>query len=187
MSREKEIPVRFTVRSSPDRFRKIGILAAAFGIFTAGSFRFFGVPAGWILLGVSVAAVSLIAIELGKFGWYYRIDGSALTVHRTFRSYRINGSSIRKVTVEGWPGVRRAIDRATADASSAPGGGNRQVAIGRLLGFSAVPIPVRGPLPATRDLFVLIERHQGRVSILSPEDPRGFADALRRLQSASRD
>jgi hypothetical protein len=175
--------MRFTVRRRPDRLRKIIILAVAFALFVAGSFGVLGTRAALILLGISVVVVSLITLELGKFGWYYEIDDSALTVHRTFRAYRISGDSITKVTTDGWSGVRRAVDRVAADGSSGSPGESRQVALGRLVGFSAIPVPVKGPVPPGRDLFVLLERTGGRTYILSPEDPRGFADACRRLMS----
>jgi hypothetical protein len=175
--------MRFAVRRRPDRVRKIIVLAAAFAVFTGVSFGLLGMTAGLVLLGVSVAAVVLIAIELGKFGWYYDVDESGLTVRRTFRAYRISGDSITKVTTEGWSGVRRAIDRSAAQAASGSAGGSRQVALGRLIGFSAVPIPVKGALPSGQETFVLLERSGGRTYVLSPEDPRGFADGCRRLMS----
>lgn len=174
----------FAVRRNEDRFRTIIAIAAAFVVFSVLAFFVGGGTAGTTLLIVSGVLLVFVSVEQGKVGWQYRVDETALVVRRTVRTYRIPGEQIESVRKAGWPEIWKFVQRYREGAAP---GGNRQVAIGRLIGFSAVSIPVRGRQPTGRDQFVLVKRAGDRVYVLSPAEPDQFVKACQQLMSRTRE
>ena len=173
--------MRFEVRRNGNRVQTILIVAAAFAVFLVLAFVIGGQTTGTTLLIVSGVILAFFSLEQGKAGWYYDIGETTLTVRRTFKKYSIPAATLAKAMTIGWPGVRERVERARAGGA----GGNKQVALGRLIGFSAVTIPVKGPQPQGRDTFVLLGRTDGREHILSPADPKAFVKECQRLIARS--
>ena len=170
--------MRFEVRRNANRIQTILIVAAAFAVFSVLAFVLGGQTTGTTLLILSGVILVFFTLEQGKAGWYYEIGDSALTIRRTFKKYTIPAVTLAKAATIGWPGVRERVERSRGGGTAS---GNRQVALGRLIGFSAVSIPVKGPLPQGRDTFVLLRRTDGREHILSPAEPADFAKECQRL------
>jgi hypothetical protein len=177
--------MRYQVRRNPKRIQTILILAAAFAVFSLLAFVLVGFQTGVALLVASGVIVAFFALEQGKVGWYYEIGDGALTVKRTFKSYALSGDSIEKVSTIGWPAVRERVHRyRSGDAPT--GARNRQVALGRLIGFCSLSVPLRGPEPQGREKLVLLTRSGEREYVLSPEDPVSFVKECQRLMSRTR-
>jgi len=178
--------VRFDVQRNPNRLRTIAILAGAFIVFSVLAFVIGGTGAGTTLLVVSGVMLVVFSVDQGKIGWHYRIEDTELVVRRTFREYHIPGATIQSVSKTGWHGVWERVVKYRR--GEIPGGaGYRQVALGRLIGFSAIPIPVRGRKPSGPETFVVLRRSQEREYVLSPSDPEGFAKECQRLMSRCKD
>lgn len=177
--------MRFEVSTHPRRVQTILILAAAFLVFSVGAFIVAGRQTGIVLLVASGVMLTLFALEQGKVGWYYQVDDHALIVHRTFKSYALPGESIVKVSAIRWPAVRERIQR-YQDGRGPQGSERKQVALGRLIGFCTVNVPLRGPAPQGRETCVLLTRSQNREYILSPADPTAFITECQRLVSRTR-
>lgn len=177
--------MRFNVVRDRDRGRTILLVAAGFIVFSFLAFFFAGGEVGVTLLAISGVFLVSFAIEQSKIGWYYEITDDAIVVRRTFRRYTVAGSSIQSVKRGTWADVHRTIKEIRSTTSST----NRQVALGRLIGFSSIPIPVRSPWVAPRDdakeRFVLIRKDNGRDYILSPENYDSFIKETQRLMSRS--
>ncbi|MDA3947868.1 MAG: hypothetical protein PF508_01475 [Spirochaeta sp.] len=170
--------MRFEVRRNANRVQTILVVAAAFAVFSVLAFVLGGQTTGTTLLVASGVILVFFSLEQGKAGWYYEIGDSALTVRRTFKKYTIPAATLEKARTIGWSGIRERVERYRTGSVA---GGNRQVALGRLIGFSAVSIPVKGPQPKGRDTFVLLHRTDGREHILSPADPNAFLKECQRL------
>ncbi|MFP4152209.1 MAG: hypothetical protein ACLFSV_05145 [Alkalispirochaeta sp.] len=177
--------MRFDVQRNPNRLRTIAILAGAFIVFSIMGFVIGGTGAGTMLLVVSGVMLVFFTVDQGKIGWHYRIEETELIVRRTFKEYRIPGSTIQSVSKTGWHGIWERVVKYRR--GEIPGGaGYRQVALGRLIGFSAIPIPVRSDRrPAGPESFVVLRRSQGREYVLSPSDPEKFVKECQRLMSRS--
>ncbi|MFO8041589.1 MAG: hypothetical protein R6U25_00170 [Alkalispirochaeta sp.] len=177
--------MRFEVRRNPKRGQTILILAAAFTVFSVLAFMLAGFQAGVLLLVASGVMLLVFTVDQGKLGWYYEVSDGSLTVRRTLRTYVLAGDSIEKAVAIGWPAVRERVQRYRSGDGPA-GGGSRQVALGRLIGFCSISVPLRGPVPQSREKFVLLTRSGEREYILSPADPEGFVKACQRLMSRTR-
>ncbi|MFW5828051.1 MAG: hypothetical protein ACOCU4_08160 [Alkalispirochaeta sp.] len=164
--------MRFAVRRNPKRLQTILILALAFAVFSGIAVMVAGRETGMVLLVASGVILIFFALEQGKVGWYYEIHEGALIVRRTFRSYAVPGASIVKVNAIRWPAVRELLQRYRE---------RKQVALGRLIGFCSLSIPLRGP--ADRERFVVLTRSGDREYILSPADPEAFVKECQRLMS----
>jgi hypothetical protein len=175
--------MRFDVVRDRNRGRTILLVAAGFIVFSVLAFFLAGGEVGVTLLAISGVFLVSFAIEQGKIGWYYEITDDAVVVRRTFRRYSIPGSSIQSVKRGTWADVHHAI-KAIRSTTSAT---NRQVSLGRLIGFSSIPIPVRSPWVAPRDdakeRFVVLRKENGRDYILSPADWDSFIKEAQRLMS----
>ncbi|MEX2442488.1 MAG: hypothetical protein WD492_02700 [Alkalispirochaeta sp.] len=177
--------MRFEVRRNPKRVQTILIMAAAFAVFSVMAVVLAGYQAGMVLLIASGVILAFFALEQGKAGWYYHIGDGSLTVRRTLKAYPLPGDSIEKVTMVGWPAVRDRVHRYRSGSVPA-GASSKQVALGRLIGFCTVAVPLRGPVPGGREQFVLLTRSGGREYILSPADPERFVKECQRLMSRTR-
>jgi len=169
--------MRFDVQRNPKRVQTILILALAFSVFSAMAVMVAGRQTGMVLLIASGVILVFFALEQGKVGWYYQINDDALIVRRTFKSYAVPGDSIVKVNAIGGPAVRERLQRYRK---------RKQVALGRLIGFCSVSVPLRGSTPSGGERFVLLTRSGEREYILSPADPEAFVRECQRLMSRTR-
>ena len=177
--------MRFRVRRTTAQINRILILAGAFAVFSIIVYVVGGVRTGTTLLIVSGLFLVYITLEQAKLGWYYELDDGALIVRRTFKRYRINGASIARVAKTGWSGIMERV-HSYRDGNVEHASGNRQVALGRLIGFSSIPIPIRAGRPVGEDDFVLLGLHDGREYVLSPAQPASFVKEVQRLMNRSR-
>ena len=176
---------RFGVRRNPSQLKRVFVLAGAFLVFSVIAYVVGGEGPGIALLGISVVILLFIYLDQARIGWYYEVGEGSLTVRRTFKRYVIWGSSIAKVSKTGWHGVMERVDRYRSGAIPQPAE-NIQVALGRLIGFSSVPIPIRGGRPHGTETFVLLGLASGREYVLSPENPDQFVKETQRLMSRAR-
>ncbi|MFW5694862.1 MAG: hypothetical protein ACOCYB_06820 [Alkalispirochaeta sp.] len=173
------------MRRHPKRVQTILILTAAFLVFSVLAGALAGIRTGAAVGVVSGVMLAWFALEQGNVGWYYEVGDGALVVRRTFKSYALPGDSIEKVSAVGWPAVRERVQRYRSGRGPR-GAGGRQVALGRLIGFCSIGIPLRGPVPTGREKFVLLTRSGEREYILSPTDPEAFVRECQRLMSRTR-
>ena len=174
--------MRFKVRRNPDQLKRILIIAGAFAVFSIIAFVFGGQRVGLPLLVISVVIVLLTTVEQAKLGWYYEVGEDALVIRRTLKRYTISGAAMVKVTTGGWPEIWKRV-RLYHEGKYPRAAENQQVALGRLIGFSSVPIPIRGSQPRGLDSFVLLLLRSGREYVLSPEKPDQFVREIQRLMS----
>lgn len=178
--------MRFRVRRTAAQIHRILILAGAFAVFFIIVYVVAGATTGTTLLIVSAVFLVYFTLDQAKLGWYYEINNGALTVRRTFKRYTIAGASIARVVKTGWSGVTERIYNHRRGAAAHAASGNLQVALGRLIGFSSIPVPLRGERPKGPDEFVIVGLHDGREYVLSPAEPATFAKEVQRLMSRSR-
>lgn len=174
--------MRFKVRRNPDQLKRILIIAGAFAVFSIIAYVLGGQSVGLPLLLISVIIVLLTAVEQAKLGWYYEVGEEALLIRRSLKRYTIAGSAMVKVSSGGWPEIWKRV-RLYREGKHPRASENQQVALGRLIGFSSVPIPIRGPQPRGLDIFVLLLLRSGREYVLSPEKPEQFVREIQRLMS----
>jgi hypothetical protein len=174
--------MRFKVRRNPDQLKRILIIAGAFAVFSILAFVFGGERLGVPLVVVSAVIVLLTSVEQSKLGWYYEIGDHDLIVRRTLKKYHIAGAAMVKVTTGGWPEIWKRVRRYW-EGNFPRASENQQVALGRLIGFSSVPIPIRGSQPRGLDVFVLLLLRSGREYVLSPDNPEQFVRQIQRLMS----
>ena len=177
--------MRFEVRRDAHRTRTILLLSGGFAVFSVLAFLVGGAVPGTTLLIVSGVILIFFTFDQSKIGWYYEVGETELVIRRTMKRYSIAGSRLAKVGRVGWSGVWEAVTRHKKHGDPA-GTGNRQVALGRLIGFCTVSIPVRGRRPAGREQFVIVTRSNGREYILSPLEVESFVRECQRLISRSR-
>jgi len=177
--------MRFTVLRKQSQLKRVIIFAGAFVVFSVIAYLVGGEGPGVALLIASVIIVLFIYLDQGKVGWYYEIGDSSLTVRRTFKRYVISGAAVVKVTKTGWHGVMERVDRYRSGEIPQPAE-NVQIALGRLIGFSSIPIPIRGARPQGKESFVLVGLASGREYVLSPENPDQFVKETQRLMSRTR-
>jgi len=170
--------MQFNVQRSSGQVKRILILLAALLFFSLLAFylggREFGVP----LLLLSLLAAVYIGVDQGRLGWRYEIDEDGLTVRRTIKRYSIGATSIDKVSPVNAAKVAGRIE-SYRSGSHREAKGNKQVALGRLVGFSSLPIPLDGSQPDSDATYVLVTLKAGREYILTPSDPDRFIQALR--------
>ena len=177
--------MRFRARRTTAQITRILILAGAFAVFLIIVYVVAGATTTVTLLVISAVFLLYFTLEQAKLGWYYEINDSSLIVRRTFKRYMISGASIARVAKTGWSGVMKRIYN-YRQGSAAPASGNRQVALGRLIGFSSIPVPIRGGQPTGPDEFVILGLHDGREYVLSPAAPASFVKEVQRLMNRSR-
>ena len=177
--------MRFKARRTKAQTNRIFILAGAFAVFSTLAYIVGGSGPGTALVVVSGLIVAVFALEQAKLGWYYEVGRDALVVRRTFRRYIIRGTVIARVARIGWPGVTERV-HAIREGRGPQTGASRQVAIGRLIGFSSVPIPIREGPPSGLEVFVLVGLEDGREYVLSPATPESFVKEMHRLLNRAR-
>jgi hypothetical protein len=190
------VPMLFKPRRSPQAVKVVVALTAALLVFSV--WVLFLSAGGFALSMVALTAliVGLILVDTARIGWYYSVEEDGIRIKRSFKRYRIAGEQIAEVRDIGGPKVRSIMRRAqegkTRAGGKAPSGGkvNRQVELGRIIGFSSVPISLGkggsaaagqaagAGLPAGR--FVLVVRRDGRQYLLSPRQPEEFVRACRK-------
>lgn len=170
--------MQFNVQRSSGQLKRILILLAAFLLFSLLAFylggREFGVP----LLLLSLVAAAYIGVDQGRVGWRYEVDENGLTVRRTIKRYTIAATSVDTVTPVTAAKVAGRIE-SYRSGSHREAKGNKQVALGRLVGFGSLPIPLDGSQPDPDATYVLVTLKTGREYILTPADPDRFVKALR--------
>lgn len=174
--------MRFKVRRNPDQLKRILIIAGAFAAFSILAFVVGGESIGVPLVVISAVIVILTTVEQAKLGWYYEVGNEELVIHRTLKKYRIAGSAMVKVTTGGWPEIWKRV-RLYHEGKHPRPAENQQVALGRLIGFSSVPVPIRGAQPRGLDVFVLLLLRSGREYVLTPESPEQLVREIQRLMS----
>lgn len=165
---------------------RILALAAAFAVFSTLAYVIGGARTGTPLLVISALILGAFLLEQAKVGWYYDVSDEALFIRRTFKLYHIPGAAIARIVKVGWHGVMERVHRCRYGETQ-HSGVSRQVALGRLIGFSSVPVPIRASSPPSgAEVFVVVGLHDGREYILSPAYPESFVKELQRLSNRMR-
>jgi hypothetical protein len=152
----------------------------------------------WMILfsdktfGISMAVISLVLLfmivfEIGRFGWNYTVDSDGIRIKRTFKRYFIASdliASVKEISqVQASKLVQDAKNGKMHPLNNKSGGINSQIAYGRLIGYSSVPIVESkikkqqksgGRRSSGIEKFILVKNKDGKQYILSPLDSIGF-------------
>lgn len=173
--------MQFNVQRSTSQRRRILILLAGFLFFSLLAFyiggREFGVP----LLLLTLLGAAYVGVDQGRLGWRYQTDEDGLRIRRTLKSYRISADSIDSIAPVK-PSTIATLVKRYKTGSHPAATGNKQVALGRLVGFSSLPIPLDGSEPDPDGSYILLTLKSGRNYVLTPTDPDRFVQALRRAR-----
>lgn len=187
----------------PQRSRKTGkavwILAAAFIVFNGWIFIFAGTAAGFVMTGFSVLLLLFVVFETGRFGWSYIVSSEGIGIKRTFRKYLIalgNIDSAREISLEGIDRIIAGIkNRKGLSGQKKTGGVSLQIELGRLIGYSSLPINISEIKPAARrhradtpaaGQYILLTKKDGKQYILTPFDIKGFLQACRQIKRSEK-
>ena len=169
--RSKHIVIAFTV---------------AFAVFVTVVTVFTGRGFSLTMAVVSVLILLMILMEMSKFGWRYWVDEEGIGIKRTFKRYTIPAEEIDTVKSIGW----RQAEKILKDARQSSSKMQAQVDFGRIIGFSSIPIPVpdsrsapgkelRASKQSGAEIFVSVQRSDGRHYLLTPKDPKAFVKTCR--------
>jgi hypothetical protein len=184
----------------------VAALTAALVIFSVWVFFVAGGRFALSMVALTAVVVFFVLMDTARLGWHYTVDEEGILVKRTFKRYRIAGNNISVVQEIGRAKVKKIIRQAregkTRYGGKAPGvqknGGtasvgkvNLQVEIGRIIGFSSIPINLSKQNPALsgsgkagaaapNGRFVLVVKRDGRQYLLSPRQPEEFVRTCRK-------
>ena len=174
-------------------------IVAGFAVFVTVTLVFIGRGFGISMFVVSILLLIMIIMETSKLGWSYWVDEDGIRIKRTFKRYRIPADEVESVKSIDWNRAEKILQRVKNGESTAgshgSGGGTgrmqRQVEMGRIIGYSSLPVPIPGsrssPARELRrskgsgtEIFVSVKRNNGRHYLLTPRDTKGFVKACRK-------
>ncbi len=137
--------------------------------------------------GISFILLLIIVLETARFGWKYTIDENGILIKRTFKKYYIASDrieSVREISREQASKIVENIKRGKPDISHR-GGISSQIGLGRLIGFSSVPIDVKteysGASAGRGEKLVLVRKKDGREYLLSPIESGIFVNTYKKV------
>lgn len=189
--------MQFKARKSIVGVRKFHIIFAAFIVFSVWVYFFADKTFGIVMAGISAALLLVILFETGRFGWHYSVDEDGIRVTRTFKTYFISADKIQTVKEISWSKVKEVIaqvqrgETMPSKSDAAKGGVRTQIAVGRLIGYSSVPISLsdsasgksgkyrksgnpNGKKRGKEAKFILLVRKDGNRYLLTPEKTKEF-------------
>jgi hypothetical protein len=191
--------MQFKPRRNARTVKVVAALTAALIVFSTWVLFVSGGSFAISMVALTVAIVFFILMDTARLGWYYTVDEDGIRVKRSFKRYFISGDNIASVQDIGKPKVRKILRLAregktraggTRPSADSPGGKvNTQIELGRIIGFSSLPISLSrrsagvggddsAAIPAGR--FVLVVKRDGRQYLLSPTQPEEFVRACRK-------